>query len=244
MPKNDLNTENNEEKKHASYVKGVFDNVADKYDIMNDLMSLGLQRYWKDELIQMVGNNFSGPLDYIDLAGGTGDVALKFKRKFPEANIHIIDKNIEMIKAGISKNPNKSNIDYLCSSGEDMAIKDSFADVLTLSFGIRNMSNRKKCLEECLRVLKPGGIFYCLEFSVPTSSLLNKVYSKYKKKIIPFIGDKIAKNKNAYKYLEESISQFPQQDFLLNEINDVGFKETKYTNIFDGIVSIHKGYKI
>ena len=80
MPKNDLNAENNEEKNHASYVKGVFDNVADKYDIMNDVMSLGLQRYWKDKLIQMVGNNFSGPLDYIDLAGGTGDVALKFKR--------------------------------------------------------------------------------------------------------------------------------------------------------------------
>ena len=97
MPKNDLDTENNEEKKHASYVKDVFDNVADKYDIMNDVMSLGLQRYWKDKLIQMVGNNFSSPLDYIDLAGGTGDVALKFKRKFPEANIHIIDINLILI---------------------------------------------------------------------------------------------------------------------------------------------------
>ena len=95
-----------------------------------------------------------------------------------------------------------------------------------------------------LEILKPGGIFYCLEFSSPSSSLLNKMYSKYKKKIIPLIGDKIAKNKNAYKYLQESINQFPQQDIFLDKINSIGFKETNYTNIFDGIVSIHRGYKI
>ena len=243
MPKNDLNTENNEEKKHASYVKGVFDNVADKYDIMNDVMSLGLQRYWKDKLIQMVGNNFSGPLDYIDLAGGTGDVALKFKRKFPEANIHIIDKNIEMIKAGISKNPNKSNINYLCSSGEDMAIKDNFADVLTLSFGIRNMSNRKKCLEECLRVLKPSGLFLCMEFSMPENYTLRNIYDAWSYGIIPNLGKLIVGSSEPYEYLVNSIRSFPNPNEFSKILRSVGFKKLSIRQLSGNIVCVYRANK-
>ena len=109
---------------------------------------------------------------------------------------------------------------------------------------MRNVTFVEKALKEANRILKPGGIFYCLEFSMPTSSFLNKIYLEYKKKIIPFIGDKVTKNKYAYKYLEESISQFPHQDIFLNEISAVGFEKTDYINLFNGIVSIHRGYKI
>ena len=107
-----------------------------------------------------------------------------------------------------------------------------------------NITFIEKALQESFRVLKPGGIFYCLEFSTPTSSVINKIYSKYKNNIVPFLGEKVANNKNAYRYLEESISQFPNQNILLNYINNIGFKKTNYVNLFDGIVSIHKGFKI
>ena len=124
------------------------------------------------------------------------------------------------------------------------SFENNFFDKYVISFCLRNITYIEKALYESFRILKPGGIFYCLEFSAPTSSVINKIYSKYKNKIVPLIGEKVANNKNAYKYLEESISQFPDQKILLNKINNVGFEKTSYINLFDGIVSIHIGFKI
>ena len=135
-------------------------------------------------------------------------------------------------------------IKFVNANAEDLPFKSNFFDKYVISFCLRNVTYIEKTIEEAYRVLKPGGSFYCLEFSNPTSPLVNFIYSKYKNKIIPFLGQKIANNKEAYKYLEESINQFPQQDILLNKLKNIGFNEASYTNIFDGIVSIHKGYKI
>ena len=138
----------------------------------------------------------------------------------------------------------KKNIKFINANAEKLPFKNNFFDKYVISFCLRNITYIEKALYESFRILKPGGIFYCLEFSAPTSSVINKIYSKYKNKIVPLIGEKVANNKNAYKYLEESISQFPNQETLLNKINNVGFEKTSYINLFDGIVIIHIGFKM
>ena len=227
----------------TSLVQDVFTQVSAKYDLMNDIMSFGTHRFWKKKLVTMM--NIQKKDTIIDVGSGTGDL-IKLILNENDVIIYAVDLNLEMLnksKKKFSVDKNK-NIKFINANAEKLPFKNNLFDKYVISFCLRNITDIRKALAESIRVLKPGGIFYCLEFSVPTSSLLNKIYSKYKKKIIPLIGDKIAKNKNAYRYLEESISQFPQQDIFLNEINNAGFKETNYTNIFDGIVSIHRGYKI
>ena len=231
-------------KNKTSLVQEMFTGVSNKYDLMNDLMSLGSHRLWKKRLVEIM--NIQNNDTIIDVGSGTGDLVKLILKENSDVIIYSIDLNIEMLNEG-KKNFNKQQIkkiQFIHANAEKLPFKNNFFDKYVISFCLRNVTHIKKALHESFRILKPGGVFYCLEFSAPTSSLLNKIYSKYKKKIIPLIGDKIAKNKNAYRYLEESISQFPQQDIFLNEINNAGFKETKYTNIFNGIVSIHKGYKI
>ena len=231
-------------KNKTSLVQEVFTEISKKYDLMNDLMSFGSHRLWKKRLVEMM--NIQKNDTIIDVGSGTGDLVKLILKENNNVNIYSIDLNIEMLnesKKNFSKQQIKK-IQFIHANAEKLPFKNNFFDKYAISFCLRNVTHIKKALYEAFRILKPGGVFYCLEFSSPTSSLINKIYSKYKKKIIPLIGDKIAKNKNAYRYLEESISQFPQQDIFLNEINNAGFKETNYTNIFDGIVSIHRGYKI
>jgi demethylmenaquinone methyltransferase/2-methoxy-6-polyprenyl-1,4-benzoquinol methylase len=137
----------------------------------------------------------------------------------------------------------KNKIKFIHANAENLPFENNFFDKYVISFCLRNITYIEKALLESFRVLKPGGIFYCLEFSAPASSLVDIIYSKYKNKIVPFIGEKVANNRNAYKYLEESISQFPNQKILLDKINNAGFTNTSYINLFDGIVSIHIGFK-
>ena len=231
-------------KNKTSLVQEIFTGVSKKYDLMNDLMSFGSHRLWKKILVEMM--NIQNNQTIIDVGSGTGDLVKLILKENNNVSIYSVDLNLEMLKESKKKFNNKhtNKIQFIHANAEILPFENNFFDKYVISFCLRNVTHINKALDEAFRILKPGGIFYCLEFSSPTSSLLNKIYSRYKKNIIPLIGDKITKNKNAYKYLQESISQFPQQDIFLNEINSVGFKETNYTNIFDGIVSIHRGYKI
>ncbi len=231
-------------KNKTPLVQEIFTQVSKKYDLMNDLMSFGSHRLWKKILVEMM--NIQNNHTIIDVGSGTADLVKLILKENYNVDIYSVDLNLEMLKEA-KKNFNdkhRNKIKFIHANAESLPFINNFFDKYVISFCLRNVTHIDKALHEAFRILKPGGIFYCLEFSSPSSSLLNKIYSKYKKKIIPLIGDKIAKNKNAYRYLQESISQFPQQDIFLSKINSVGFKETNYTNIFDGIVSIHRGYKI
>ena len=230
--------------KKTLLVQKLFSEVSKKYDLMNDIMSFRTHRLWKKRLIEIMNINSSDKI--VDVGSGTSDLAKIIFKENKNVLIYSVDLNMEMLNEGKKKfnDKQKKNIKFINANAENLPFENNFFDKYVISFCLRNITYIEKALYESFRVLKPGGIFYCLEFSAPTSSVINKIYSKYKNKIVPIIGEKVANNKNAYKYLEESISQFPQQDIFLNEINNAGFKETNYTNIFDGIVSIHRGYKI
>ena len=227
----------------TSLVQNMFTEVSTKYDLMNDIMSFGAHRLWKKRLVEMMHIQRNDSI--IDVGSGTGDLINLILKKNSSVSVYYVDLNLEMLNQAKKQHYNmERRIQFFNANAEELPFKNNFFDKYVISFCLRNITYVEKALHEAFRVLKPGGTFYCLEFSMPTSSLINNLYSKYKNKFIPFIGKKIAKNKNAYMYLEESISQFPHQDILLNEINNAKFENTSYKNIFNGIVSIHRGYKI
>ena len=230
------------EKEKTSLVQEVFSKVSKQYDLMNDIMSFGTHRLWKKIFVENL--NIQKNDIIIDVGSGTGDIAKIIFDKYKSPSLHCVDLNLEMINEGKKKfKKSKNNINFYNYNAEKLPFEDNFFDKYLISFCLRNITHPKLALFEALRVLKPGGSFHCLEFSVPTSSLINNIYSKYKKNIIPIMGKKIAKNKNAYSYLQESISNFPNQEILLSEMQKIGFENVNYTNLFDGIVSIHIGYK-
>ena len=222
-------------------VQNVFSEVSKKYDLMNDLMSFGTHRLWKNNLIELM--NIQNSDKIIDVGSGTGDLIKIIKKKKSNVSITSIDLNIEMLKFGKNKFTNK-NINWINCNAEKLPFKDDLFDKYIISFCLRNITYIDKALSESMRILKPGGTFFCLEFSTPQSPLVNKIYQFYKKNIIPLIGEKIANNKRAYRYLEQSISQFPHQEDLLTNLKKIGYTNTSYTNLFDGIVCIHKATKI
>ena len=222
-------------------VQGIFTDVANKYDLMNDLMSLGTHRLWKKELIEFM--NIQKNDIIIDVGSGTGDLINLILKKNLKNYIYSVDLNNEMLKYGKEKFKNKK-IKFINNNAERLNFENDFFDKYIISFCLRNVTNILNALEEAYRVLKPGGIFYCLEFSTPDTNLIDKMYRNYKRNIIPFIGLKITKNQKAYKYLDESIDIFPNQEKLINIMNNVGFKKTNYFNLFNGIVAIHSGFKI
>ena len=179
----------------------------------------------------------------IDVGSGTGDLINLILKKEPIKNIYSVDLNSEMLKYG-KKRFNNKKIKFIEANAENLPFENNYFDKYIISFCLRNVTNIRKVLEEAHRILKPGGIFYCLEFSTPESNIVTTIYNSYKKNIIPWIGEKIAKNRQAYKYLEESINQFPDQEELLINIKKIGFKKVKYLNMFNGIVAIHSGFKI
>ena len=225
-------------------VQKLFSEVSKKYNLMNDIMSFGTHRLWKKKLIEIMNINFNDKI--IDVGSGTGDLAKIILKKNINVLIYSVDLNLEMLNEAKKQfnDQKKKKIKFINANAENLPFENNFFDKYVISFCLRNVTYIEKALYESFRVLKPGGIFYCLEFSTPTSSVINKIYSKYKNNIVPFMGEKVANNKNAYKYLEESISQFPNQNILLDQINNIGFEKTSYLNLFDGIVSIHKGFKI
>jgi len=222
--------------------KEVFDKVANKYDIMNDIMSLGAHRYWKELLIDWLSPEKE--MHIIDVAGGTGDVARRFlKRVKGKGKATVCDPNEFMVEEGKKNHTFKDKIEWIVASAEDLPFKENTFDAYLVSFGVRNFSNIEKSLGEAYRVLKPGGKFYCLEFSKAENETISSVYNFYSS-IIPVMGKIIVGDEKPYEYLTKTISNFPSQENFKKIIESTKFKDVNYRNIFNGIVAIHNATKI
>ena len=222
-------------------VQSIFDQVYDKYDLMNDFMSLGTHRIWKKNLINMMNPSLKSNL--IDVGCGTADIGKLFlENTSNKQTITCVDPNISMIKQGKEKLSKYKNIKWIVAPAEKLPVKDNFYDFYTISFGLRNTKNINKSLSEAYRVLKPGGRFLCLEFSKIQNANLEFIYKNYSK-IIPLIGNFIVGKKEPYEYLIKSIDNFVNQRELILLMKKNKFKRCLYRNLSGGIVSIHSGWK-
>lgn len=231
-----------DEKTHL--VHGVFDSVAKRYDLMNDLMSGGVHRFWKDRLIRQIRPR--NGLKYLDVAGGTGDIAFRIKKAAPEADITLCDLTREMLAVGRDRAADHgwiSDFEWVTGNAENLPFEDNSFDVYTISFGLRNVTHIDTALAEAQRVLKPGGRFYCLEFSHVNEPFLKKIYNAYSFGLIPRIGQVVAKDRNSYQYLVESIRKFPKQKELATRMKQAGFENCRYSDMTFGVVAIHTGWK-
>ena len=222
----------------------VFSSVAKNYDIMNDLMSLGIHRLWKDALMDWLSPQPHQTL--LDVAGGTGDIALRFLRR-GGGSVKILDINEDMLLAGQARSVLKSyqsQLDWIVGNAESLPLDDKSVDRVTIAFGLRNVTDRQAALREFYRVLKPGGRFCCLEFSKVDNQLLSKIYDEWSFKVMPQLGQIVAKDKESYQYLVESIRQFPDQFTLSDMMTEAGFGQVRYRNLSSGIAAIHSGWKI
>lgn len=234
----------------AGLVRGVFDKVASRYDLMNDLMSAGVHRLWKDATAARLNPQPGETI--IDCAGGTGDMARRFakmarraqeRRGGADAKIFVLDYNAEMIAAGISKG-GAPEIAWGVGDAQRLPLPDASADAYVISFGIRNVTDVQAALVEARRILKPGGRFLCLEFSKPATEMLRKAYDAYSFGIIPTIGEVVAKDRASYQYLVESIRRFPDQKSFVGMIEKAGFARAGYTNFTAGVAALHHGWAI
>ena len=223
-------------------VNSVFSQVHKKYDLMNDIMSLGVHRIWKDKFIDWMNPQLNTKL--IDVASGTGDIAsLFFTRSNGTGEIICVEPNKEMLEQGKIKLKKYNSIKWINSSAESIPVKDNTFDYYSISYGIRNVSNINKVLKEALRVLKPGGRFMCLEFSKIDNEILNFLYKQYSK-TIPYIGKLVVGSDKPYKYLVDSIDKFYNQKELIKLIENNGFSNVEFRNVSNGISAIHSGWKI
>ena len=226
----------------AKLVNSVFSEVYNKYDLMNDVMSLGIHRIWKNKLVEWM--NPSNDSTLIDVASGTGDIAKIFSLKNKNLSaVTCVEPNEDMLKNGQKKLSNFKNIKWIKSSAETLPVKDNMYDFYSISYGIRNVSDINKTLNEAYRVLKPGGRFMCLEFSKIDNELLDFLYKNYSK-AIPTIGKYIVGSSKPYEYLINSIDAFYNQEQLLKLIIKNGFTNVEYRNLSNGISAIHSGWKI
>lgn len=226
----------------VALVKNVFDNVASSYDLMNDLMSIGTHRLWKKDLVNMIDPQKEDVI--LDVGGGTGDISIALAEKAKK--VYCLDINEKMLAVGKEKALNNgyvSSIEFICADAQNTPIATASIDKYTTSFCIRNVADINLALNDSYRVLKKGGKFYCLEFSKVNNELLNKLYKIWSFKVIPNIGKYVAKDKDSYQYLVESIEKFPNQEDFKAMIENAGYKNVGYKNIFDGIASIHYGEK-
>ena len=221
-------------------VKNIFDSVAKNYDIMNDITSFGIHRFWKEDLINWIAPYKDQKL--LDLAGGTGDVAYKFLNN-GGGSAYVFDINYQMIKTGRLHNKINKNINWIVGSAENIPIPDNTFERATMAFGLRNITDRELSLHEIYRVLKPGGRFICLEFSHMEENIFKQFYDLWSFKAMPLIGKYISNNKDAYNYLVESIRMFPNQNELAHLFSNVGFDRIRYRNLTGGIVAMHSGWK-
>ena len=226
----------------ARLVNSVFSKVYNKYDLMNDVMSLGIHRIWKDKFIDWMNPSLNSSL--IDVASGTGDIAKLFSlRTNNSSSITCIEPNEDMFKKGKDNLVNFKNIKWIKSIAEKLPVEDNMYDFYSISYGIRNVSDINKTLKEAYRVLKPGGRFMCLEFSKIDNELLNFLYKNYSK-AIPALGKYIVGSSRPYEYLIDSIDAFCNQEQLLELITRNGFASVEYRNLSNGISAIHSGWKI
>lgn len=229
----------------ASLVAEVFQSVAAKYDIMNDLMSLGIHRLWKRFTIDCSGARKGHKV--LDLAGGTGDLTAKFSRIVgPTGQVVLADINEAMLNVGRDKLRDLGivgNVEYVQANAEALPFADNTFDIITIAFGLRNVTDKDKALASMYRVLKPGGRLLVLEFSKPTNELVSKVYDAYSFHLLPKIGQLVANDSESYRYLAESIRMHPDQEVLKNMLQHAGFEQTSYHNLTAGVVALHRGFK-
>ena len=229
-------------KQKTKLVQNVFSSVAPSYDIMNDLMSLGMHRLWKKRFVETVDLKESEIV--LDVGSGSGDIASEILKENLPTSLYLLDLNEEMLLEGRKRLRKEKNIKYFIGNAEKLNFENNFFDKYTISFCLRNVTEYLLSIKEAYRVLKPGGKYCCLEFSTPKSSLVSSSYKIYKSKILPLLGEIVAKDKNAYKYLSESIDLFPSQEELSKNLHDCGFTKVETINLFNGIVAIHTGYKL
>jgi len=226
-------------------VLDVFHSVARKYDLMNDLMSGGIHRLWKDRLIRMIRPRDS--MKFLDVAGGTGDIAFRLhKATGGRAPITVCDINASMLQVGEARAIDRGilhNLDWVEGNAEKLPFPDNSFDVYTIAFGLRNVARIDNALKEAARVLKPGGRFFCLEFSHIDNPLLARAYDAYSEKVIPRIGKAVANDADSYQYLIESIRKFPRRGILGKRLVAAGFKGAKVTPLSFGVVAVHQAWK-
>lgn len=229
----------------AGKVAEVFHSVAAKYDIMNDLMSFGVHRLWKRFAIDCSGVRPGQKV--LDLAGGTGDLTAKFSRIVgKEGQVILADINDSMLKVGRDKLRDLgvvSNVQYVQANAQALPFPENTFDLITIAFGLRNVTDKDEALRSMYRVLKPGGRLLVLEFSKPSNEMLSKAYDLYSFNLLPTMGKVIANDSESYKYLAESIRMHPDQDTLQGMMDNAGFDQTQYYNLTGGIVALHRGYK-
>lgn len=227
-------------------VRGVFDSVAERYDLMNDLMSGGLHRLWKDKFVRMIRPR--PHQTFLDVAGGTGDIAFRIaKAAGPDAPITVFDLNPHMLAVGEQRAIDRGlmgRFDWVTGNAEKLPFTDLKFDVYTIAFGLRNVTHIDDALAEAFRVLRPGGRFYCLEFSRVESFSLDRAYNFYARHIIPQVGSLVTGDRESYQYLVESIRKFPSQRKLAARLEQAGFARVKYKNFTGGIVAVHEGVKL
>lgn len=237
----------------AGLVRGVFDRSARRYDLMNDLMSLGVHRAWKD-MVMTRANPQPGEW-LLDVAGGTGDLARSFltkadragnRRSDPrQATAVVLDINEQMLRAGVKRGVEASQsgrIQWVTGNAECLPLRDHCVDCVTISTGIRNVTDRAAALADMRRVLKPGGRFLCLEFSRPTNRAWERLYDAWSFNVMPELGEHVAKDRASYQYLVESIRRFPDQESFAAELRQAGFCQVGYTNLSGGIAALHTGW--
>ena len=233
------------EKDKSEKVQGVFSSVASKYDVMNDVMSLGIHRAWKDAMMDWLAPIRGQAL--LDVAGGTGDISFRFLKRASGANATVLDLTESMLEEGRKRAKNvgiSGQLKWVVGDAMALPFEDDSFDVYTISFGIRNVTDPQKALSEAYRVLKPGGRIMVLEFSHIPNDLLQWFYDKYSFNVIPRLGQIIASDRSSYQYLVESIRKFPKQESFMKLVNAAGFENTKYRNLTMGVACLHSGWKI
>ena len=231
-------------------VRGVFDRVAQRYDLMNDLMSGGVHRIWKDMTANRLNPQPGETI--IDVAGGTGDISRRLaklarraqlRRGGPDARIVVMDFDHEMVKSGVARG-GEPEIAWSVGDAQRLPLPDRSADAYVIAFGLRNVTDIPGALREARRVLKPGGRYLCLEFSRPVTEALRSAYDLYSFKAIPAIGQVVARDRESYQYLVESIRRFPDQPTLAGMLGEAGFRQTGWTNFTGGVVALHHGWAV
>ena len=233
------------ENEKAGPVQGVYNSVASKYDVMNDVMSLGVHRIWKDMMMDWLAPQAGQKL--LDVAGGTGDIAFRFLERSGFGHATVLDLTSSMLAEGRSRAEAKqmiNEIDWVVGDAMNLPFEDNVFDVYTISFGIRNVTRPQEALKEAYRVLKPGGRIMVLEFSQIPVPLGQWFYDRYSFNLIPKMGELIADDRSSYQYLVESIRKFPDQETFLGMVEATGFENAKYRHLSLGIACLHSGWKI
>lgn len=237
-----------DEHEKTALVRGVFSSVAQRYDLMNDLMSGGIHRLWKDAMVEWL--NPQPGQQVADVAGGTGDIAFRIAElarvRGGRAAVLVCDANLEMISEGIRRagEAGETDVVWACGDAESLPLADASMDACAIAFGIRNVTHIDKALVEMRRVLKPGGRFLCLEFSRVQAQGLDKLYERYSFAVLPRLGEWVAKDPDAYRYLAESIRRFPAQTAFARMIERAGLSRVKVRNLAGGIAAMHSAWRL